>query len=599
MGLSLSPSVNVKEIDLTTSIPQVATSIGAIVGNYVWGAVDEPTLVTREDDLVSRFGLPNDVTAGDFFSGANFLAYSGNLQVVRVADANARNASDNGAAAAIVKNFTDFETKNGAATIDGWGSAIVAKYPGVYGNDITVDVADATTFNNARLVHGAVTGTAFALADTLTGGTSGAIGTIVRLVSATEVEVTVTSGTFTANETITSSGTGTALVSSVSNWDVNSLFEYAPTGTELAVVVYKAGSVVESFLADTNSTAKDFQGNSIFVDTLVGRQSSYIWTNSPIMDGADVNLAANHYVLSGGVDSGVPTAGDYEAGWDLFANPDVLDVNLLITGAAGPTVGKYVIQNVAETRLDCVAFVSPNQSDVVNNVSAAANVAALRAVGGSLNLSSSYGVMDGNFKYQYDRYNDVYRWLPLNGDIAGLCAFTDHVADAWYSPAGFNRGNIKNVVKLAFNPNKAERDLLFKNSVNPVVTFKGQGTILFGDKTMQTKPSAFDAINVRRLFIVLEKAIATASKYSLFELNTAFTRSRFVQMVEPFLRDVKGRQGVYDFAVVADTRNNTPQVIDSGEFRADIYIKPSRSIRNISLSFVAVRTGVSFKEVIG
>jgi len=598
LAISLSPSVNVKEIDLTTSIPAVATSIGATVGNYAWGPVLEPTLVSREDELVSTFGLPNDVTYADFFGAANFLAYASNLQVVRVVDAAARNASDNGTATAVIHNLTDFEAKNASATIDGWGSAVVAKYPGTYGNDITVEVADSTTFNNVRLTIGAVTGTAFAVGDTITGATSAATGTLVRIISANQIEVAPISGTFTI-EAISSSGTGTSNITAIANWDETSVFDYAPDVNELAVIVKKAGAIQEKFIASTVAGTKDFQGNSIFVDDIIARQSSLIWANAPLLTGADVNGAANVYTLSGGVDSGVPTIGEYEAGWDQFANPETIDINLCIVANGGAAVGKYVTQNVAEVRLDCVAFVSPDKADVVGVSNAAELIAAQRGVGGNLNFSSSYAVIDGNYKYQYDRYNDVYRWVQLNGDVAGLCAHTDYVADPWFSPAGFNRGNIKNVVKLAFNPNKAERDLLFKNNINPIVTFKGQGTVLFGDKTAQTKPSAFDAINVRRLFITLEKAIATAAKYMLFENNTRQTREKFRSMVEPFLRDVKGRQGIYDFAVVADERNNTPQVIDSGEFRGDIYIKPARSIRTISLSFVAVRSGVSFKEVIG
>ena len=281
-----------------------------------------------------------------------------------------------------------------------------------------------------------------------------------------------------------------------------------------------------------------------------------------------------------------------------MADPDVVDINLLIQGGAPALTGQYIVQSIAAARLDCVAFVSPQEADVVNTVSPLTNLLALRATG-AYNISSSYGFMDGNYKYQYDRYNDVYRWVPLNGDMAGLCARTDNTTDPWYSPGGFNRGQILNVIKLAFNPSKAQRDDMYKNSINPVVSFAGQGTILFGDKTMLSRPSAFDRINVRRLFIVLEKAIATASKYTLFEFNDAFTRARFTQMVEPFLRDVQGRRGIYNFKVVADTTNNTPYVIDSNQFVGDIYIKPARSINVINLNFVAVATGVAFKEVIG
>jgi len=242
-------------------------------------------------------------------------------------------------------------------------------------------------------------------------------------------------------------------------------------------------------------------------------------------------------------------------------------------------------------------FLSPAKSDVVDNKGQ--EVTDITTTKNALQLSSSYAVFDSGWKYQYDKYNDVFRWVPLNADIAGLCARTDQTNDPWFSPAGFNRGNIKNVVKLAFNPDKADRDDLYKIGVNPVVTFPGQGTILYGDKTLLSKPSAFDRINVRRLFIVLEKAIATASKFSLFELNDEFTRAQFIGLVEPYLRDVQGRRGIIDFKVVCDETNNTPQVIDSNSFVGDIYIKPARSINFIQLNFVAVRTGVEFSEIVG
>ena len=265
-------------------------------------------------------------------------------------------------------------------------------------------------------------------------------------------------------------------------------------------------------------------------------------------------------------------------------------------GNIGEVLANYIIDNICETRKDCVGFFSPDVNDTVNvpgreldNTIEFRN--ALRA--------SSYAVLDSGYKYQYDEYNDVYRWVPLNGDIAGLCVRTDNVRDPWYSPAGFNRGNIKNIVKLAFNPDKGERDILYRNDVNPVVNFKGQGTVLYGDKTLLGRPSAFDRINVRRLFIVLEKAIAIAAKSSLFEFNDEFTRTAFRNLVEPYLRDVQGRRGIYDFKVVCDTTNNTPEVIDRNEFRGDIYVKPSRSINFIQLNFVAVRTGVDFEEIVG
>jgi phage tail sheath protein FI len=293
-------------------------------------------------------------------------------------------------------------------------------------------------------------------------------------------------------------------------------------------------------------------------------------------------------------------AADLANAWDLFADTSSVDISLIIAGkaagASGTQMANYIIDNIAESRKDCVVFVSPQKTDVVRTDGAESDsVVAFR----DDLRSTSYAVMDSGYKYQYDKYNDVYRWVPLNGDIAGLTARTDQTRDPWFSPAGFNRGSIKNVVKLAWNPKQAARDVLYGKGVNPVVTFPGQGTILFGDKTLLNKESAFNRINVRRLFIILEKAIANASNVMLFEFNDEFTRAQFKNLVEPFLRDVQGRRGIYDFRVVCDETNNTSEVIDSNRFVGDIYIKPAKSINFIQLNFVAVRSGVEFDEIVG
>ena len=302
--------------------------------------------------------------------------------------------------------------------------------------------------------------------------------------------------------------------------------------------------------------------------------------------------------LDGGIDGTTVTNGEIQLSWDLFKSAEDQDVNLLVTGPANVTNAKYVIQSIAESRKDAVAFVSPQKADVVNTTGQSAQ---------TINVvdyyetfpSSSYAVADSGWKYMYDKYNDVFRWIPLNGDIAGLCARTDSNRATWFSPGGFSRGQISNVARLAYNPRQVDRDQLYQSRVNPVVTFPGEGTVLFGDKTLLSKPSAFDRINVRRLFIFLEKAIANAAKFQLFEFNDAFTRSQFVGIVEPFLRDVQGGGGIQDFLVVCDESNNTSSVIDRNEFRGDIFIKPSRSINFIQLNFVAVRSGASFSEVVG
>ena len=391
---------------------------------------------------------------------------------------------------------------------------------------------------------------------------------------------------------------------------------------ELHVVVTDAlgqitgtpGQVLEVFTGLSRATdAKTSDGSTNYYVDVINKSSQYVWyTNHRQSSGyvANAALIASQsnttpmtIQFAGGQDGAAETApviGALTTAYDLFKSTETSAVSLLLTGKSDDTnttqLANYVIQNVAQPRMDCVVFVSPNKSTVVNNAgNEATSIVSFR--NGLTN--SSYAVLDSGYKYQYDKYSDIYRYVPLNGDIAGLCAYTDNAKDPWYSPAGFNRGQIKNLVKLAFNPSKAQRDLLYPNAVNPVVTFPGQGTVLFGDKTLQAKSSAFDRINVRRLFIVLEKAISAAAQYSLFEFNDAFTRSQFVSLVTPFLQDVQGRQGIYDFRVVCDDSNNTAQVIDANQFVGDIYVKPARSVNFIQLNFVAVRTGVEFSEIVG
>lgn len=417
---------------------------------------------------------------------------------------------------------------------------------------------------------------------------------------------------------------------SFQNWEYRAFFDAAPNtssyaeekqsiGDEIHVVVVDrdgrwsgiAGSVLEAFAyLSKASDARKEDGTSAYYKTVLNNQSKYVWwmdhpavgtnwgTEANNTNYASIGITAVTRDLVGGVDHYTATNGQRIAAFDLFSNDEELDVNLIVTGKANPTVAKWVVENVAQKRLDCLVFVSPenhttgdiligNTSDIAESIVAYRNQMP----------SSSYFVMDSGYKYQYDRYNDTYRWVPLNGDIAGLCARTDMTDDPWYSPAGLNRGQIKNVVRLAYSPRKADRDTLYKNGVNPVVSFPGQGVVLFGDKTGLSKPSAFDRINVRRLFIVLEKAISTAAKYQLFEFNDPFTRATFRNMVNPYLRDVQGRRGVYDFRVVCDESNNSGEVIDQNRFVASIFLKPSRSINFIELNFVATRTSASFEEI--
>ena len=398
------------------------------------------------------------------------------------------------------------------------------------------------------------------------------------------------------------------------------------------------GTILEVYNNLSRATdAKNTDGTAAYYKQVINESSGYIWWANDRFISPSANAMniknANEYTVAGitysgtkplsinlslgqdGHDETNPYAfSSIAAAYDLFASTEDVDISLVLTGRplggvtniSGQTVSNfqvanYVIDNICEVRKDCVAFISPDKSLMVNTVNntttgrEASNIVAWR----NALRSTSYAMLDGSYKYQYDRYNDVYRWIPLNGDIAGLCARTDHTNDAWWSPAGFNRGQIKNIVRLGYNPKVSDRDQIYVNGINPVITSPGQGTVLYGDKTLQAKPSAFDRINVRRLFIVLEKAISTAAKYSLFEFNDPFTRSQFKNLVTPYLRNIQGRRGITDFYVVCDETNNTPQVIDLNQFVGDIYIKPARSINFIQLNFVAVGTGVQFSEVIG
>ena len=463
----------------------------------------------------------------------------------------------------------------------------------------------------------------------------------LKITAVSSITVVNTAGTNTGSATFTLSldnplklSTDISTQTVNRNWEYASQIDAAPgrslfmqqsgganDSDELHVVVVdedgaftgNPGTVLEVYRGLSRATdAKLADGSSNYYKTVINDRSNYVWwasdranavSNTALNVATSTNRTPMTLSFQGGVDNteaAVPFA-DLARAYDLFANPEVVDISLVLSGISrggtnGEQLGNYLIDNIAEVRKDCVVFVSPQKADVVNNVGAeATDIVTFR----NTLRSTSFAVCDSGYKYQYDKYNDLYRWVPLNGDIAGLCVVTDASRDPWYSPAGTSRGQIRNAIKLAFNPNKAERDLLYKNSINPVITQQGQGPILFGDKTLLNKPSAFDRINVRRLFIVLEKAIANAAKSFLFEFNDEFTRTQFRNLVEPFLRDVQGRRGIYDYKVVCDDSNNTAEVVDQNRFVGDIYVKPAKSINYIQLNFVAVRSGIEFSEIVG
>lgn len=707
MGFSLSPSVTVTETDLTLYVPSVATSIGALVGFFQWGPVEEITTLDGEKRLVERYGQPDDSNYRDWYSAYNFLAYSKELKTIRVVDdAVALNASlgsllkyvstetlDFAIAKTITSTVDDLSVfsdgdvievygttlNDGTYTITGAptatvitvvealvdetapiGTKIVTDKPASYAfsltsvatvafdaSTITTTTDDVSVFNDGESITvsgtatndgvytivGTPSATVITVVETLTTEATAPIGTIISSTrvnaldsnpilvknsidrDAKEASIIDSScdviakypGTF-GNRLEVSICDATSYATNtwpdglgIAEWAYKAWFDLAPDGDEVYVVVILDGNVVEWSIASKDPASIDATtGGTYYVKEVINRTSQYIWMVAEnLYSGTPGSYTTVQFEgdLAGGVDgyaTSVDSDNERQFAWDMMNDTELLDINFCITADASPITGKYVLENVAEYRKDCVAYISPTYTDVVGALTPTTDIITTRDTMGS----SSYGFFDGNYKYQYDKYNDTYRWVPFNADMAGVAAQSDFLTDPWWSPAGLNRGGIKNVTKLALNPTKTQRDELYRNAINPIVIFRGEGPVLFGDKTMQTKPSAFDRINVRRLFIVLEKAISTAAKYTLFEFNDRTTRNQFLTLVEPYLRGVKARRGVYEYKVVCDETNNTPEVIDRNEFVGDIYIKPTRSINFIYLNFVAVSSSVTFEEVL-
>ena len=567
MAFQVSPGVQVKEIDATNVVPAVSTSIGGFVGAFNWGPVEEVTTVSSENELASIFGSPDSVTAKHFLTAASFLKYGNALKVVRAEKSDMKNATDG--TALLIKNEDHYDS------LSSLSGTFVAKYPGALGDSLRVDICSNSTSFTAWTGAGSLPDPKDSF-DAAPGTSDSA-----AAVGATNDEIHV------------------AVIDEDGLW----------SGTK--------GTVLEVFqFLSLSPQGKKSDGTTNYYKDVINNQSEYVWWSghnsafnagsSPVTSAAGGNFVASQgfttsdtivsAVLAGGVSDNAPAHGDITSSFDLLADAETVDVNLLF---AYPDANgeKYIADKlitICNARKDCMAFVSPPVAD-----SAAGGSVANVIEWANTLPSTSYASTDSSAVYVYDKYNDTNVWIGAAGLLAGLCANTDSVADAWFSPAGVTRGQLLGVVKLALNPKKADRDSLYKARINPLVSFPGQGTMLFGDKTLLSKPSAFDRINVRRLFIVIEKAISTAAKGQLFEFNDEFTRAQFRNLLEPFLRDVKGRRGVTDFKVVCDETNNTGQVIDANRFVADIFIKPSRSINFISLNFIATRTGVDFTEIAG
>lgn len=577
---SASPAVVVKEIDLTGGVPNVQSTTGAIVGNFRWGPAEQRVLIDNETNLANTFASPDSANTIDWHSASYFLRYSGSLQVVREITSDALNArsstgqlatdSDGGLGTPVVKNETDFLGQE--AALAAASHTFVAKYPGELGNGIKVSICppDSSAF------------AAWAYKD--------------------EFDTHPGTSNYASDAGASNDEIHVVIVDSDGEF----------TGTR--------GSVLERYpFMSVGTNAKNTDGTTNYVIDAVNTRSDYVWMTGFDSDfgaaGAGTSIdngdnfdpsaltTASDYQFTKGANSASLGTAEFLSGFDLFEDKDIVEVDFLIApGMASrehqTTVVNDLITTAQSLRKDCVVAASPARSDMVNltNTATMTNNAVTTA---NTFTNSSYLVADANYLKIYDKFNDQYINIPAASSTAGIMAATDLNRAPWFSPAGSRRGQYLGITAISYSPTKAQRDTLYKAGVNPIANIPGQGVLLFGDKTKLGRPSAFDRINVRRLFLVLERAIGRAAEQVMFEFNDEFTRAEFVNIVEPVLREVRGRRGITDFRVVCDETNNTPAVVDRNEFIANIFIKPARSINYVTLNFVAVRTGVDFEEVVG
>jgi|TARA_B110000879_G_scaffold212321_1_gene307998 hypothetical protein len=637
MAFSVSPSVIVREVDASAAVPAIATPPAAIAGVFRWGPVGETVLVSSENELVNRFGEPNNDNYETFFVAADYLSYSNALYVARV---------DNGA---VIASASD--TSNANSALHTFGS-FDALYPGDLGNSLEVAYVQSTQFENdviavadvsaSRLTGNTQIGQTLAfnassivfevLPSAALAATTFEAGDIVEVGNESVGYQDISVATF-AEKTLDSAGTETANTSLIASheytialdssyklaeddlnklsltrkWKYHNSFGRAPqTGNyhvlvkdEDGVITGEAGTILELYEdVSKTSSATLPDGSTNYYQQVIANKSSWVKVANTAHFESGSQYSTYESLASGtsGTSESATSLAAKAAGYDLFKASNEIDVSFILQGKGDNSgnLANYIISNISDYRKDCVAFLSPSKEAVVDENKTNAKLTKTIAYRNTLQ-NSSYWFMDSGYKYRYDKYNDFYRWVPLNGDTAGLASRVE----PFESPAGFRKGVIKNVVKLAFNPNKAHRDQLYSKDINPVMSQVGQGIVLFGDKTGLGLTSAFDRLNVRRLFISVEKAIANAAQTFLFELNDEFSQTQFKNIVEPFLREIQGRRGIIDFRVIADATVNTPAVIDQGKFKANIFIKPARSINVIELTFVATRSGIEFEEIVG
>jgi len=622
MVFSVSPSVNVREVDLTTSIPAITTPPAVIAGVFRWGPVNERVLISSEIELSNVFGTPTDFNAETFFVAADFLSYSNALYVTRVVDGDAaKSLEDTDTPYFQARHFGELGNSLEVAYVSVSASAgIDPEVRNNFEDNLFEDLIDSNIVFGVNQIILDITedynigssGAELKPGDVLRIGNS-SVGfqdlVIVNITDTFTSDANTGAELFTYNITFdrnyTLPETNGENLQFIRRWKYASLFESAPAVGDFHIVVIdrdgsitgQAGTVLERYEnLSTTSGAKFADGSNRFYSDVIAERSNWIESTETSLSGV---IAREYNALingDNGNDENSVSLGAIASGYDIYKEGNEVDISFILQGRPSVNLANYLISNVADYRRDAVLFVSPRKVDVVNVASSQTQLNNIIAYRNALQ-NSSYWVMDSGYKYRYDKYNDVFRWVPLNGDMAGLAS----LVEPWESPAGFRKGRVRNVIKLAFNPNKSQRDQLYGRDVNPVITQVGQGTILFGDKTGlgTSTGSAFTRINVRRLFITVEKAIATISAGFLFEFNDEFTQNQFRQITDPFLRDIQGRRGIIDFRVISDATVNTPQVIDSNTFRANIFIKPARAINFIELTFVATRTGVEFEEIVG
>jgi hypothetical protein len=571
---SESPAIVVRELDRSGVVPNVQTTTGAFVGNFNWGPVQQATLVSNESALTETFGSPDSSNTIEFHSAAYFLRYANTMQVVREITTAAKNSYDADAnATVLVKNRDNWDDQIAARDSD--KHSFLAKWPGNLGNSLKVSILPADS------------GDATTIFDTWTYKSS--------------FDAAPTTSTHASARTATSDEAHVAIV------DEDGLF----TGTK--------GEVLETFpFVSLAYGAQNADGSTNYIKDVINNSSEYVWmagfgdankfspSAGTTADSGDSFLqltgspAAVNISLVNGINSGLLTPTEYATGFDKFEDPDTITVDFLIapgmsSRADQTTVVNDLVTIAQTTRKDCVVTASPARTDIVASTTPVTNAIATA----DTFTNSSYLIVDNNYLKVYDKYTDQYIQIPGNSSTAGIMAASDFNTAPWFSPAGPRRGQYVGITSLSYSPNKSERDSLYKAGLNPIANIPGQGVLLFGDKTKLARPSAFDRINVRRLFLAIERAISIAARNVMFEFNDEFTRAEFQNVVEPFLREIQGRRGITDFRVVCDTTNNTAAVIDRNEFKADIFIKPARSINYVTLTFVAVRTGVDFEEVVG